>query len=358
MILEVINNPQRYSRKENVWSVDASSGSLKTIPYTFPAATKELTLYPVLDDSIVVIIKIEDDYFCSQELYTDLMDSKNVNPHLWYDDVTTVNTLSGSVVIGNTLPIIELDLQSIRETAEIEGIMIPFAGVKEVEWIYDRKEDEDTNVPVSKKLLQQLNYSLTDSTERPPDEWELWDLNLAANYTIQQMPVLSPTTDKAVVDKGLLTKNLEELQKRITDLRKDFNDIKRIYYTGKVKDDSISTTNYNSIAFGSNAPQTELKGENGTAVVYKSTELVSVDKNSGDKRADALDSTITTKTTELKTELQDTKTSTQEALNTQAENLKRAQAGDAEAQRQLAAELRASNQRTTELAAKIPNPNR
>jgi hypothetical protein len=358
MILEVINNPQRYSRKENVWSVDASSGSLKTIPYTFPAATKELTLHPVLDDTIVVIIKIEDDYFCSQELYNDLMDSKNVNPHLWYDDVTMVNTLSGSVIIGNTLPIIELDIQSIRETAEIEGIMLPFSGVKVVEWIYDRKEDEDTTIPVAKKLLQQLNYSLTDSTERPPDEWELWDLNLAANYTIQQMPVLSPTTDKAVVDKNLLAKNLEELQKRIIALRKDFNDIKRIYYTGNVKDSSITSTRYSSTAIGSNAPQTELKGENESNVTYKSTELVSVDKNSGDKRADALDSTITNKTTELKTELQDTKTSTQAALNTQAENLKRAQAGDAEAQSQLAAELRASNQRTSELAAKIPKPAR
>ncbi len=358
MILQQVYNPERYSRKGDVWSVDATSGSLVTTPYTFPAATKELTLYPVLDNDVVCIVKIEDNYYCSEEIYQDLNDSKNINPHFWYDRVTDVKTLSGSVEIGNTIPIIELDLEAIKETANIEGIMLPFSGVKDTNWIYDRDNVDDPAIPISRKLIQQLNYSLTNNTERPEDAWELWDLNLAANYTIQQMPVLSPTTDKAVVDKTLLAKNLEELQKRITALRKDFNDIKRIYYTGKVKDDTITSTRYTSRAIGSNAPETELKGENASNVTYKSTEIVEVSKNASDKRGDALDNTITTKTTELKSELQDTKTTTQEALNRQDENLKRAQAGDAEAQRQLAAELKAANKRTSELASKIPNPGR
>lgn len=355
MILQPLNNPERYSRKANVWSVDASSGSLVTTPYTFPAKTKELVLYPVLDNDVVVIIKIEDNYFCSEELYQDLTDSKDYNPHLWYEGVTEVTTLSGSVVIGDSIPIIELDLKSVMETADIEGIMLPFSGVKEVKWLYDREPSDDPNIPISKKLIQQLNYSLTNNGDRPSDEWDLWDLNLAANYSIGQMPVLSPTTDKAVVDKNLLTKNLEELQKRVINLRKDFNDIKRIYYTGKVKDESITSTHYISTAIGSNAPATEVKSENASNVTYKSTELISVQMNSTDKRTEALDSTITDKTTELKSQLEDTKTSTQEALNRQEENLKRAQAGDAEAQRQLAAELKASNQRTSDLASKISN---
>jgi hypothetical protein len=358
MILQQINNPQRYSKKGNVWSVDASSGSLVTTPYTFPAATKELTLYPVLDNDVVVIIKIDDSYYCSEEIYQDLNDSKDINPHLWYDKITDVKTLSGSVEIGNSIPIIELDLEAIKETADIESIMLPFAGVKDTKWIYDRDNVDDPAIPISRKLIQQLNYSLTNNTERPEDAWELWDLNLAANYTIQQVPILSPTTDKAVVDKTLLTKNLEEIQKRVIALRKDFNDIKRIYYTGQVKDTAITSTRYTSLIVGSNAPETEVKTENRSNVVYKSTELVEVTTPAGDKRAEALDNTITTKTTELKAELEDTKTTTQEALNKQEENLKRAQAGDAEAQKQLAAELKAANKRTSDLASKIPNPGR
>ena len=356
MILQQVNNPERYSKKGNVWSVNASTGSLITTPYTFPAVTKELVLYPVLDNDVVAILKIEDNYYCSEEIYQDLMDSKNINPHFWYDRVTDVKTISGSVEIGNTIPIIELDLEAIKETANIESIMIPYSGVKVVDWIYDREDTDDPNIPISTKLIQQLNYSLTNNTDRPEDIWELWDLNLAANYTIEQLPVLSPTTDKAVVDKTLLTKNLEELSKRVIALRKDFNDIKRIYYTGKVKDDTITSTRYISRAIGSNAPETEVKQENRANTLFKSTEIVDVTKSGTDKRGDALDNSITTKTEELKSELQDNKTITQAALNTQAENLKLAQAGDAEAQRQLAAELKASNQRTTELAAKIPNP--
>ena len=310
MIRQQVNNPERYSKKGNVWSVNASTGSLITTPYTFPAVTKELVLYPVLDNDVVAILKIEDNYYCSEEIYQDLRDSKNINPHFWYDRVTDVKTISGSVEIGNTIPIIELDLEAIKETANIESIMIPYSGVKQVDWIYDREDTDDPNIPIS----------------------------------------------KAVVDKTLLTKNLEELSKRVIALRKDFNDIKRIYYTGKVKDDTIASTRYTSRAIGSNAPETEVKQENRANSIFKSTKIVDVTKSGTDKRGDALDNSITTNTEGLKLELQDNKTSTQAALNTQAENLKRAQAGDAEAQRQLAAELKASNQRTTELAAKIPNP--
>lgn len=271
-VIEFSNHPERYSKKDGKWIINASTGSLITQPYTFPANDRIINFEPLLNDNVLVIIKIGERYLCSPGTLEELGDNSAENPHWWYDvrHVLTTPSTSGSVSIGGTVPIIELDLDTILELADIETELLPYSGVKDVQWIF---EGDSLITP---KLIEQLNYCLSEGTQRPADEWQLWDLNLSADYSINQLKIEAPTTEGASIDKQKLADNLMEINKRIKGLRTDFNNIKNIFYNGEKGKDMVSYSEYKSAAIGSLAPETAIKVSDTAPVVFKTSEIVEV----------------------------------------------------------------------------------
>ena len=266
------NHPERYSKKDGNWVINASTGSYITEPYIFSANEKKIDFLPILNNEVLVIVKIQEKYLCSPLTLQDLKDNSEENPHWWYDVRHAVPTpsTSGSVNIGGTIPIIELDMETIMELADIETELIPYAGVKDVTWVF---EGESVLTP---KLIDQLNYCLTNVTKRPADEWQLWDLNLSADYSINQLKIEAPTTEGASIDKEKLANNLMEINKRIKGLRTDFNNIKNIFYNGEKGKDMLYYSDYQSAAVGSLAPETAIKLSDTAPVVFKTSEIVEV----------------------------------------------------------------------------------
>jgi len=203
-VIEFSNHPERYSKKDGKWIINASTGSLITQPYTFPANDRIINFEPLLNDNVLVIIKIGERYLCSP----------------------------GTLDEGDSL--------------------------------------------ITPKLIEQLNYCLSEGTQRPADEWQLWDLNLSADYSINQLKIEAPTTEGASIDKQKLADNLMEINKRIKGLRTDFNNIKNIFYNGEKGKDMVSYSEYKSAAIGSLAPETAIKVSDTAPVVFKTSEIVEV----------------------------------------------------------------------------------
>jgi hypothetical protein len=291
------NHPERYSKKDGNWVINASTGSYITEPYVFSAKEKQVEFLPILNNEVLVIVKIQERYLCSPLTLQDLKDNSEENPHWWYDVRHVVQTpsLSGSVEIGATVPIIELDMETIIELADIESTLIPYAGVKDVTWVF---EGDSVLTP---KLIDQLNYCLTNVTKRPADEWQLWDLNLSADYSINQLKIEAPTTEGASIDKEKLANNLMEINKRIKGLRIDFNNIKNIFYNGEKGKDMVSYSDYQSAAIGSLAPETAIKSSDVAPVVFKTSEIVEVKTPPFQAQTEAAITAITTDITAAST---------------------------------------------------------
>jgi hypothetical protein len=65
------------------------------------------------------------------------------------------------------------------------------------------------------------------------DEYKLYDLNLNNDiYGIEAPPIEGLDADSKI-DENKLAKNLEEIDKRLQALNKDFNMIKEVYFNGK-----------------------------------------------------------------------------------------------------------------------------
>jgi hypothetical protein len=125
--------------------------------------------------------------------------------------------------IGKTIPIIRVDIDALNKKVEEESMPLAKAGVADVVFI-----SEDAN-----KLLGQINFTLSPSAVREIDEYRLYDLNLNDDVYSIDAPPIEGLDENAKIDEDKLSKNLEEIDKRLQALNKDFNMIKQVYFNGK-----------------------------------------------------------------------------------------------------------------------------
>ena len=112
---------------------------------------------------------------------------------------------------------------TLNKKIEEESIPLAKAGVADVVFI-----SEDSN-----KLLGQINFTLSPSAVREMDEYKLYDLNLNDDVYSNDAPPIEGLDADAKIDENKLAKNLEEIDKRLQALNKDFNMIKEVYFNGK-----------------------------------------------------------------------------------------------------------------------------
>ena len=230
-------NPDRYVKIPMGWEVTAKPEDKQAVPpYMIsgivPFGQKE-TSTKLLDDTGALLVELDNEYLISKRISLDLRDSNETNPHFSYrihgevrlplKDDTGKEIGIKTTPIGKTVPIIRVDVGALNKKIEEESIPLAKAGVADVVFI-----SEDSN-----KLLGQINFTLSPSAVREMDEYKLYDLNLNDDVYSNDAPPIEGLDADSKIDNEKLSKNLEEIDRRLQALNNDFNMIKEVYFNGK-----------------------------------------------------------------------------------------------------------------------------
>ena len=215
----------RYRVSNGEWEVSALSEGVGTKPNITPLKFGRGTrpeLKPLLKTNGIVV-KVGEHYLVSPQTYADITDSGN--PH--YDIVENGRVLQSPM--GKTVPVIVVNTTGLEATGSRRDIVNGFAAVKSVDYIYETP----TIMGIPEGILEQINYTIDTNTQRPEDRFEIWELNLTGDYSIEKL-----TIDNAQADGKLDKAKLEAFTKGVGDrlkiLNKDLNIIKSIFYRGEL----------------------------------------------------------------------------------------------------------------------------
>ena len=218
-------NPDRYKVRKPQWVVSAGKG-IKPLTFQFGEPLQDLK--PVIDAD-GVIIDTGEFLLCSKGTVKIIEEMKN--PH--YD--VTVNgeimVKAKGVQLGNTIPIIKINLAKLPTIGLDRELGNKKAGVSSVTYTYEGEEI----MGVPKGIVDQLNYTLVEGINRPGDTYSYWNLikDSDTKYSIKQLTVENVQED-GKFDQKKLTTFLKGVGDRLTLLRSDFNSIKRTFFYGEV----------------------------------------------------------------------------------------------------------------------------
>jgi hypothetical protein len=275
-IKQINQNPERYINEGAQWKISASPA---INPIYLPIGIPLNNLKPVIKGN-GIIVKIGLDYLCSPQTLSDIKDSKN--PH--YDIVENGKlTIKDKVVsMGKTIKIIELDVTKLQGMITGRDFQNRQAGVVDVSYIDDAQNGLVEGIPI--KLIEQINYTLDSSSERPSDKFEVVDYFKmvdtknnpnASHYTF--VPITTVTNqEKTIFDPLKLQTFLIELDKQLDLLRKDFKQIQDTFFDG-----DIPTPNTYGIIIEDIVAKTDEDdlGSNHSVKRRESSELVSIESN-------------------------------------------------------------------------------
>jgi len=241
----ISQNPERYSKVGSSWviSANADSPNKGVTPLTLPIGVPLSNLKPlILADGIIV--KVGENYLCSLNTLNLIKDSNN--PH--YDIVQngTIKVKDKSVVIGKTIKIIELNVASLDSIITSRNESNTNAGVTDV--VYGPETQLVDGIPQG--LIDQINYTLDRGSERPKDEYSIFDFYSlvdyvnnpkAAHYKITPLLVKTQQED-TIFDPAKLREYLIEVGNKLKLLENDFNLIQDIFYEAKLPNTPISYT--------------------------------------------------------------------------------------------------------------------
>lgn len=230
-------NPDRYIKTGMGWEVTAKPEDKQAVPpYMISDGIsfgQKETSIKLLDDTGALLVELDNQYLISNRIVKDLRDSNETNPHFSYKIHGEVRLPlkddTGKVIgtkttpIGKTIPIISIDIEKLNQKIEDEKSSLSKAGVADVVFI-----TEDSN-----KLLGQINFTLSPSAVREMDEYKLYDLNLNDDVYSNDAPPIEGLDADSKIDNDKLSKNLEEIDRRLQALNADFNMIKEVYFNGK-----------------------------------------------------------------------------------------------------------------------------
>ena len=230
-IKQLNQNPERYQNEGAQWKINASK-DIK--PIYLPKGLPLTNLKPVIKGNGIVV-KVGEDYLCSLQTLNDIKDSKN--PH--YDIVENgkLKVKDKEVVMGKTIKIIELDVTKLQSLIDGREFQNRQAGVTDVSYINDADNGVVDGIP--KKLIDQINYTLDSSSERPSDKFEVVDYfkmvdkEVSPHYTF--VPVRVETDqEKTIFDPKKLQSFIVDLGEQLKLLKGDFNKLKDTFFKGVI----------------------------------------------------------------------------------------------------------------------------
>ena len=228
----ISQNPERYSKQGSSWVISASK-DIK--PIQLPIGIPLSNLKPLIKAD-GIIVKVGDAYLCS--LITLNLIKQSNNPH--YDIVQngTIKVKEKEVVMGKTIKIIELKLANLTAIMDERDVLNKNAGAVDV--VYGGETELVEGVP--KGLIDQINYTLDKVSERPKDEYSIFDFytmvdfknnEKASHYKITPLLVQTQQAD-TIFDPKKLREYLIEVADKLKLLEIDFNLIQDIFYEAKL----------------------------------------------------------------------------------------------------------------------------
>ena len=240
MMKTISQNPDRYSKVGNSWVISASKA---ITPITLPIGVSLTNLKPLIKAD-GIIVKVGEDYLCSLATINLIKDSNN--PH--YDIIQngSVKVKDKEVIVGKTIKIIELNVASLTTIIASRDTLNLNAGAIDV--VYGPETGLVEGVPQG--IIDQINYTLDKGSERPKDEYSIFDFYSlvdfknnpkAAHYKITPLLVKTQQED-TVFDPAKLREYLIEVGNKLKLLENDFNLIQDIFYEAKLPNNPISYT--------------------------------------------------------------------------------------------------------------------
>jgi hypothetical protein len=328
VIAEIQQNPQRYSKKDNEYVINAG-GTLP--PVTIQVLEDDLDIEGLLPfdiKGVIIYLRNYNRYLASNELLETLSDSVSNNPHYTYKEHSKVL----GATMGRTIPIISIDTLKILEEIEKQKAKISFSGVKDVEW--------EINGGDTSGLIKQIIWTLSPSADKPKDTYRVFDLFLSADYSIDKIPI-EPLDKDSRVDETKLANNIKVINDRLLQLNSDFQTIKDIFYFGKVL--PTSTTKYTTLASADSGDDISVQVVSKSSIAVDKQPLVST------SQADAAQA----KADELAQKVEQAQTDLQKKIDQTENTIKTAQAGDTAAQSELRKQLLLAQQNLTNTNASL-----
>jgi hypothetical protein len=236
----ISQNPERYSKQGSSWVISASPA---ITPTYLSIGVPLQNLKPVIKANGIVV-KVGESYLCSLQTFNDIKLSQN--PH--YDIVQngTLKVKDKEVIIGKTIKIIELNVDNLNTVISNRDTLNKNAGVLDV--VYSTETKDIDGVP--KGIIDQINYTLDEVSQRPMDEYSIFDFYRmvdyvnnpnASHYKITPLLVQTQQAD-TIFDPKKLREYLIEVQDKLKLLEIDFNLIQDIFYEAKLPTNSLSFT--------------------------------------------------------------------------------------------------------------------
>lgn len=267
--IPINQNPQRYTQIDKDWQISASPN----IPSIFLQKGEVLDNVVSTPDLKVdgVIIKVVDGetvtHLVSPQTLTALSDSQN--PHYSIESSGTIEVKGKSIRMGNSVKVISIDVDKLKQRAEELDQQNRKAGVAFVDYVYEGDNAEGTSIPLN--LLKQINYTLNPDMSRPDDKFgiNLLDLGDADKiYNITQLNTQTRQSD-GTLDKTKLETALKELNSRLAIMGEDFNMIKDVFYNGTFPESQL-TSDFVQVA-------KTVSGEDEFPTVFKYSRIVAVE---------------------------------------------------------------------------------
>jgi len=218
-------NPDRYKVRKPQWVVSAGKG-IKPLTFRFGEPLQDLK--PVIEAD-GVIIDTGEFLICSKGTVEVIEEMKN--PHYDVSVNGQIKVKDKSVKLGNTIPIIKIDLAKLPTIGVGRELGNKKAGVSSVTYTYEG----EMNMGVPQGIIDQLNYTLVEGIDRPGDTYSYWNWikDSDTKYSIKQLTVDNVQED-GKFDQKKLTTFLKGVGDRLTLLRSDFKSIKRTFFYGEV----------------------------------------------------------------------------------------------------------------------------
>lgn len=333
--LKLTQNAARYTQGSNGnWTVSATSEqaiaaspesieltTAKVEPIVLSSETEPEWVPLLAVDGIV--IRVMGKNLISQATLDSI--SGSANPHWDVKGNGTINIGGRDITIGKSIPVVEFNIDGLPEIVTKRDAGNVYAGVKGVK--YTHTTDLIQGLP--KGLIAQINYTLDPNSQRPEDTYSYYQVSLKGDYSVTKLKTDTAQADGSL-DKEKLKAFVGGVNERLKVIRSDYNTIKRMFYLGVEPNGSLLYTNtVRASAEG------DIQAGQAASILLSEGPVITEIK---DTPAELLANRVTQQAALTQQQIQNT----QQQITNQAYQLAVAQAGDRNAQANLAGALGAA----------------
>lgn len=216
-------NPDRYTINKEEWIVSASK-EIQPLRFGFGEPLQDLKAVIEADG---IIVDIGTHLLCSKKTL-EVVEGM-ANPHYDVSVNGVIKVKDKSVKLGNTIPIVKVDISKLKPIGLSRETANKKSGVDSVTYIYEGEEIDG----IPKGIINQLNYTLVESIQRPGDSFSYWKWvkDGDSKYNIDTLKIDNAQEDGKFDPKKLKT-FITGVNERLKLLRNDFHSLTDTFKLG------------------------------------------------------------------------------------------------------------------------------